>query len=549
MALRPLLAVLGAAALSLSFSSCPLAGASRGELVRVEVPVAPSASASVAPPVRPVPSGDGVDLARETAGRWPEPSAREQAELVTSVAAGDAGESLDQGVALLSRYARPVQSLDPDRALVALAKETFVFTRPDWRADKLGYLRAGAVVARESDRAGYAGCPEGWYRIAPEGFVCAGKAATTSLRHPVVMAARRRPSREAPLPYVYGMSRLPPPQLYTRVPTREEQRLYEPDVEQHTKSSSREPWQFVPLDEPSEFALGTRPLPPLLGFPPAIAGVSRGRAVNKSGFAFMSFFETEGRQYGVTVDFGVLPLDRLTPVRASSFHGLELDRVTTLPVAFVLSKGATLLSGDPRSGGMRPDAALGFRQAVPITGQLVIRSGIQYLETRDGHWLRGDDVVRVDPLQRRPGWAEPGRSWIDVSILRQTLVAYEGTEPVYATLVSTGIDGIGDPKKTKSTIRGQFLIHTKHVSITMDGDEVGDEFDLRDVPYVQYFTQGYALHAAYWHDGFGRPRSHGCINLAPIDAQWLFEWTDPPVPEAWHGGLSLHGGTLINIHP
>ena len=111
------------------------------------------------------------------------------------------------------------------------------------------------------------------------------------------------------------------------------------------------------------------------------------------------------------------------------------------------------------------------------------------------------------------------------------------------------VDGIGDPKTTKSTARGQFLIHTKHVTITMDGTEVGDEFDLRDVPYVQYFTEGYALHAAYWHDGFGRPRSHGCINLSPIDAHWLFEWTDPPVPEAWHGGLSLRGGTLINIHP
>jgi lipoprotein-anchoring transpeptidase ErfK/SrfK len=77
---------------------------------------------------------------------------------------------------------------------------------------------------------------------------------------------------------------------------------------------------------------------------------------------------------------------------------------------------------------------------------------------------------------------------------------------------------------------------------------VGDEFDLRDVPYVQYFKEGYALHAAYWHDGFGTPRSHGCVNLSPLDARWLFSWTEPSVPSAWHGAMSGHG-TLISIHP
>jgi len=101
--------------------------------------------------------------------------------------------------------------------------------------------------------------------------------------------------------------------------------------------------------------------------------------------------------------------------------------------------------------------------------------------------------------------------------------------PVFVTLVSTGIDGAGDPATTHSTIQGQFLIHTKHVTTTMDGDEAGDEFDLREVPYVQYFNDGFALHAAYWHDAFGAPRSYGCVNLSPLDARWLFAWTEPHV--------------------
>ncbi len=76
-------------------------------------------------------------------------------------------------------------------------------------------------------------------------------------------------------------------------------------------------------------------------------------------------------------------------------------------------------------------------------------------------------------------------------------------------------------------------------------------FQLRDVPYIQYFESGYALHAAYWHDVFGTPRSHGCVNLAPVDAHRIFFWTDPPVPEGWHAvvsGEDMGEGTLVVIH-
>jgi lipoprotein-anchoring transpeptidase ErfK/SrfK len=149
-----------------------------------------------------------------------------------------------------------------------------------------------------------------------------------------------------------------------------------------------------------------------------------------------------------------------------------------------------------------------------------------------------------------PSVADGNRKWIDVSINDQTLVAYEGTKAVYVTLVSTGIAGLADPEKAPATVRGTFMVHAKHVTATMDGDEdVADSFSLRDVPFVQYFHKGYALHGAYWHDEFGKVRSHGCINLAPVDAAWLFEWTDPPVPAGWHAALNSERGTAINIHP
>ena len=79
-----------------------------------------------------------------------------------------------------------------------------------------------------------------------------------------------------------------------------------------------------------------------------------------------------------------------------------------------------------------------------------------------------------------------------------------------------------------------------------------NEFELRDVPWVMYFKGGYALHGAYWHDDFGKVRSHGCINLAPIDARFVFWWSAPEVPEHWHAAYAsqpLGDGTIVNVHP
>ena len=108
---------------------------------------------------------------------------------------------------------------------------------------------------------------------------------------------------------------------------------------------------------------------------------------------------------------------------------------------------------------------------------------------------------------------------------------------------------MGDPEKVPSTVRGTFMVYAKHVSATMDGEEDrSDSFNLQDVPFVQYFHKGYALHGTYWHDEFGKIRSHGCVNLSPIDSAWLFEWTDPPVPQHWHSVLNKERGTVVYIH-
>ncbi|MBI3943592.1 MAG: L,D-transpeptidase family protein [Chloroflexi bacterium] len=102
---------------------------------------------------------------------------------------------------------------------------------------------------------------------------------------------------------------------------------------------------------------------------------------------------------------------------------------------------------------------------------------------------------------------------IDVNIATQTLTAYQGGVAVRTFNVSTGRPGL-------DTVRGQFQIYGKAISQTM----VGSGYVQANVPYVMYFSGTYAIHGAYWHNEFGRAISHGCVNLLPWDAAWLYNW-------------------------
>ncbi|NUQ75187.1 MAG: L,D-transpeptidase [Polyangiaceae bacterium] len=448
--------------------------------------------------------------------------------------------------------------IDPEprdeHEIASVAKETWIFAEPRWTSRKLGYLRAGSIVKREPKPKGFRSCKEGWYGIHPTGFVCAGAGATLDIHDPVVETSSKRPSMSG-LPYTYVMSRNPPPPLYIRLPSPAEQRRVEPDLPSHLRKTSLTSLDqsFVappPPDPTPGVLLYDRPAPGLRGPFRSPDALFLGTARPRSAYALLSTFDHEGRRFGLTTELEVIPIDRTRVVRQSSFAGLTLTGESSLPVAFVRSRRAVRYVPGPH-GGLVAGDPLPFRAAVPLASNFVgpqTIGGAQLLAAKDGSFLRADQVVKVSRPKRLPAWASAGRKWIDVSILNQTLVAYEGEKPVYVTLVSTGADGLGDPKKTHSTIQGAFLIHTKHVTVTMDGDD-DDQFDFRDVPFVQYFTEGFALHAAYWHDDFGTPRSHGCVNLAPIDAAWLFAWTTPEVPPAWHAALSLKKGTLVYIHP
>ena len=331
---------------------------------------------------------------------------------------------------------------------------------------------------------------------------------------------------------------------------------------------------------------GNRSIPNVTGFDVQPESFFANRIKRHTGVAFVGTFDAgpnlDNRRFAVTVDMRLLPIDKVKPETASPFHGVELGDEIKLPVAFarpcdphsrseVLKPCRHVFRED--NGRMRMgDEILPNRAFLQLTGVRRAYGDTPYYETKAGYWVRVKDVgVAITP-HRWPGAAERGEKWVDVSIDDETLTLWEGKKPVFVTLVSAGQDGLKDPKTTKSTIRGFFRLKSKHVTATMDSSErslqsggaapdptagesaTADDkhdtsFELRDVPYVQYFHEGYALHAAYWHDRFGLPRSHGCINLAPIDALRVFRFTDPPIPEGWHGiTVEPNKGTVVIVH-
>lgn len=541
--------------------------------------------------------------------------------------------------------AHPPAVVPPDGpALAATVIAATVYEAPDRASQRLGYVRLGGVLPRADQPSPGRGCPKFWYAVQPLGFVCTDEA-TTDLTHPVVLATRRRPALDKPLPYHYGFVRATAPQ-YLRVPSHAEQ------VESEFKLLEHLDWyeknrvdvqrvslgaNDVPLDERGMARLG-QPLPPGLRFstqlePNELYGGGAGdgqvpfwlqkgrqlpnvsgfdvpeyalfadRVRRKTGLSFIdSFVVTDGgarRGFALTVDLRLIPTTKIKPDTGSQFHGVEMGTTLTFPFAIVVrrdARGFQLVRGQDAT---KPAGGVPQRALIPMSGNVRFKAGERFYQTaRDAHlWLAAADIAIFAPPPELPKEASQGKKWIDISLVQQTLVLYEGTSPKYATLISSGQERLGDPKTEKATPRGHFTIKSKHVAAAMDSEEnssvaggmkaerhlsLTDEdkatvervlaaektgkvlseedkrrlanirkgrhpeygvtrrrgastFELRDVPWIQYFDAGFALHGVYWHDVFGVPRSHGCVNLSPIDARVVFNWTEPRLPEGWHG--------------
>lgn len=239
------------------------------------------------------------------------------------------------------------------------------------------------------------------------------------------------------------------------------------------------------------------------------------------GFVFFSWIERYDRDGSVA--YMIVPgvyvngngMARLSP---PSFRGVSFTQTPAQTFAWVLTHTETRRgagSDQPLTG-----RTVERFQIVQIFDSAEIGGWVWY-QIGPEDWIEQRRVAKVVPDTRRPDGVESDR-WIAINLYEQTLAVYEGGEMVYATLVSSGLDGWW-------TQPGVFQVYKKLENDPMSGAFTADRSDyyyLEDVPWILYFDKARAIHGAYWHNGYGYPRSHGCVNLSPVDADWLYNWAE-----------------------
>jgi len=176
-------------------------------------------------------------------------------------------------------------------------------------------------------------------------------------------------------------------------------------------------------------------------------------------------------------------------------------------------------------------------------------SGTYYVT---GAHLRPIPHENLAPISPEVPWENKR---IDVNLAAQTLAAYEYDKVVFQTNIASGIPGGGGGKGLSTTTpSGQFNIQEKLPSKHMGGGDLFasvDDYVLAGVPYTCFFTEaGHAFHGTYWHENFGTPQSHGCINMRTNEAQWIFRWARPEhtVAQLSDKYYFRGYGTTVNIH-
>ncbi|MBI5545994.1 MAG: L,D-transpeptidase [Deltaproteobacteria bacterium] len=218
---------------------------------------------------------------------------------------------------------------------------------------------------------------------------------------------------------------------------------------------------------------------------------------------------------------------RIRELEPSDFSGVDLREpgAASLPLGWAMGSGhGERPVAVTRTPGRcsAPVRWLAIREVVEVRG--VSADGTQ-VRIGDDEWVFASELRVARASAVPPGIGEDER-WVDIDLAQQVLVAYEGTRPVFATLVSTG--GAHNP-----TPEGLYRIWVKLSETDMVGRMGRTPYRVERVPWTSFFFEDFGLHAAYWHDRFGEPRSNGCVNLTPSDAHTLYLWTRPEVPPGW----------------
>ncbi|MBN2047966.1 MAG: L,D-transpeptidase [Anaerolineaceae bacterium] len=237
---------------------------------------------------------------------------------------------------------------------------------------------------------------------------------------------------------------------------------------------------------------------------------------------YVSYFSTqefEGKTYYEIAPGKWMSGDLLEPIEASEFRGIEIRERPEHAFGWVIDDTYSIF----RFGDWEQEIQGNFYpryRMVEILGQSCPGEQ-QMLQIGANEWIRADAVSLVALRESAPSYVRNCR-WIEVNLDAQNLVVYDQCQPVFATLISAG-------REPGWTGTGAFTIYNEHEAndlLSPDPVLTGNYF-LQDVPHILYYEGSWALHGAYWHDQFGKPYSHGCVNLSLRDADWLYDWAVP----------------------
>ncbi|MCC7360773.1 MAG: L,D-transpeptidase [Anaerolineales bacterium] len=247
----------------------------------------------------------------------------------------------------------------------------------------------------------------------------------------------------------------------------------------------------------------------------ALAGLPPLRAFER-GFEFVSLVgqvEVDGQTFYQINRGEYMAANLLAPVTPSSFQGVHFAAspagltgwvINTVPVS--PAPGVAPAADAPYAGRYSPIQPLAVERVGDWNWYLIA----------PGQWLEQRNLALVPPTP--PGGV--GGTVIAVDTYEQALGVYQDGRLIFATLVSSG-------SRYFPTRTGAFQVWAKLDTGQMSGAYFADRRDyyfLEDVPWILYYDGDRALHGAYWHDNFGQRSSHGCVNLSPRDARWLFDF-------------------------
>ncbi|HEY0251732.1 MAG TPA: L,D-transpeptidase, partial [Kofleriaceae bacterium] len=369
------------------------------------------------------------------------------------------------------------------------------------------------------------GCEKPWIQIQPRGWIC-GDYVKASTKPPYGQEVPQLDRGET-VPGVYGKVTAPQSVTYT---------LAKPE----DKDKKKKKKQKGPVTSPSDREDAPPAKPKMVEDAPIVGSlnVRQYDELTIDGKTFWKIAQKDN-QYVLA--------SSISKHQPSKFIGDRLgdDTGIAVPIAFVYPRGGGLQAWTTaKSTGAGAMRQLNARVLVPILETASDPKGkpLSY-RIGDGEWMNAADVRVFTPSTLPPTLGKKER-WIDVDLDAQILVAFEGEMAVYATLVSSG--GKETPTET-----GVYRMWLKESEADMKGLNGEDPYSVATVPWTQFFSpeKGLALHTAYWHDAFGTRRSHGCVNLAPRDARWLYFWSDPQMPPGWtmSAGVVELPGSLVRV--